>query len=168
MMPVFTLRNGLTGGHVLGALLAFFGLMAVANAFFVYYAVGTFNGFEANDAYRRGLAYNERIAAAEDQASRGWTANAKYEVGSGQLSIDLSQPGGVPVAGLTARGRVVRPATDREDRVLELSETQSGSYVAAIRLAPGQWVVFADLYGTAQDGEPLFRVKQRLWVSEIK
>ena len=41
------------GRHVLLALLGFFGFMLLANGIFLYYAVGTFNGFETTDAYRK-------------------------------------------------------------------------------------------------------------------
>ena len=38
----------------------------------IYKALTTFGGVETPDAYRKGLAYNQRIAAEEAQAGLGW------------------------------------------------------------------------------------------------
>ena len=53
----------LTGAHVLAGLFAFFGVMLAANGVFVYVATTTFSGLSTDDAYRKGLSYNETIRA---------------------------------------------------------------------------------------------------------
>ena len=46
--------KGIAGRHVLSALIAFFGVMFIANGFLVYYAVSTFSGGERPNPYRSG------------------------------------------------------------------------------------------------------------------
>ena len=61
------LANGIEGRHVLMGLIAFFGVMLLANGIFVYFAVATFSGGDTSNAYRKGLNYNDTLAAAELQ-----------------------------------------------------------------------------------------------------
>lgn len=165
-MGFFTLRNGLTGRHVLAALIGFFGLMGVANAFFVYFALGTFNGFESRDAYRKGVAYNEQLAADEAQASLGWKTSTLYDQARKRLLVRIADASGAPVAGLSGKAELRRPVTDRDDRGLELREAASGVYEAEVSLAAGQWIVAAELFSGAGEAAPVYRIKQRLWVKE--
>ena len=55
--------NGIQGRHVLAGLAGFFGLMLLANAVFVYFAVATFSGGDTSKPYQKGLHYNQTIAA---------------------------------------------------------------------------------------------------------
>ena len=67
--------EGLEGRHVLMALIAFFGVMLIANGIFVYFAVLTFSGGDTPESYRKGLNYNETIAAgASDRARLAYRA----------------------------------------------------------------------------------------------
>ena len=56
------------GAMCLSALIAFFGIMLIANGIFVYFAVATFSGGDTSNAYRKGLNYNDTLAAAELQS----------------------------------------------------------------------------------------------------
>ena len=49
----------LTGRHVLAMVLAFFTVVMGVNAIFAYIAISGFSGIETEDAYVKGLAYNE-------------------------------------------------------------------------------------------------------------
>ena len=84
--------NGLTGRHVLIALVAFFGVMLIANGIFVYFAVATFSGGDTSNAYRKGLDYNETLAAAERQAERGWHSEIAYDAKEGKLFASVFVP----------------------------------------------------------------------------
>lgn len=152
------------GRHVLVALLAFFGVMFVANGIFLYFAVGTFNGFETSDAYRKGLGYNARIASDAVQAARGWRPALRYEPDTRRLVMVVRDQRGDPVSGLKISGRIGRPATDGADRPLTLREIAPATYAAPLELAPGQWTVAMRLYEASRSGTPAYRLKQRLWV----
>ena len=58
---------------MLVAFIAFFGTIFLVNGTLIYEAISTHTGLVANEPYRKGLAYNERIAADERQARLGWT-----------------------------------------------------------------------------------------------
>jgi hypothetical protein len=79
--------NGIDGRHVLLGLIAFFGVMLVANSLLVYYALDTFSGGDRPDPYRAGLRYNDTIAAAERQAALGWQSDVAYDDDRGRLSL---------------------------------------------------------------------------------
>ncbi len=156
----------LTGRHVLYGLFAFFGVMLIANGFFLYYALGTFNGFETKNAYQRGLTYNTRIAADAAQTARGWKAMAHHDGGAGELVLEVRDRSGSDLAGLTISGEVRRPATDREDQSVRFREISPARYVAPAKLGAGQWVLSVEMREPGSAGEPAFRFKKRVWVEE--
>jgi nitrogen fixation protein FixH len=164
MRGLFRFPERIEGRHVLYGLLAFFGVMFFANGVFVYYALDTFNGLATQNAYRKGLSYNDRIAAQAAQAKRGWQPALRYEADRRRLMLEVNDSDGKPVAGLRVAGMVRRPATDRADRTLEMHEIAPALYAAEMDLAPGQWTVMAELYEFGDGRKPAFRHKQRLWV----
>lgn len=152
------------GRHVLFALFAFFGVLFIVNGIFLYFAVGTFNGFETSDAYRKGVTYNERIASETAQAARGWKTVARYELAGQKLIIEVRDRQGRGIAGLAISGEVRRPATDRQDQKVTLHEIAPARYSASVKLPAGQWILSAKI---SRPGETAFRIKQRLWVKEV-
>jgi nitrogen fixation protein FixH len=155
--------NGLTGRHVLLSLLAFFGVMLIANGLFVYFALSTFTGSDS-DPYRRGLHYNDTLAAAERQTDKGWQSALSYDAAKGRLLLGLTDDKSRPVRGLQIKAVVGRPVTDKEDRTLELQEQASGVYAADIDLPSGQWVISAATPDEPRSGVPAYQFKQRLSV----
>jgi nitrogen fixation protein FixH len=61
---------------------------------------------------------------------------------------------------------VGRAATDREDRAATFREIEGGLYVAELTLAPGQWVVQLHSNELSREGDPTYRLKQRVFVPE--
>jgi nitrogen fixation protein FixH len=157
--------KGLEGRHVLMGLIVFFGVMFVANGLLVYYALGTFSGGDRPDPYRSGLNYNETIAAADRQAALGWQTDVAYDAPAKRLTLRYSDHGGSPVSGLNLAATLSRPATDREDQTLTFHEFSEGVYVSDVALEPGGWVLSV-LSSTDEGGEPLHRLKRRLFVKE--
>jgi len=158
--------NGLKGRHVLMSLIAFFGVMLIANGLFVYFALSTFTGSDS-DPYRRGLHYNDTLQAAERQAEKGWQTSLSYDAAKQRLSLGLTDNQARPVTGLQIEAVVGRPVTNKEDRSLPLKEAASGIYAADIDLAPGQWVVSAATPDESSSGAPTYQFKQRLSVGAI-
>lgn len=160
----------LTGWHVLGALFAFFGMMVTANVIFVYFAVTTFTGVETEDAYRKGLAYNQQLSAAERQASLGWTGafGAEGPDSAKVITLKLEARDGTPVRGLKVDGRIGRPSTSKFDRDLTFTYQNNGRYEAGpLELAPGQWIVAVEAKdAVSSQADRSFRLKDRLeWQS---
>jgi nitrogen fixation protein FixH len=159
-----TQGNELKGRHVLLGLVAFFGVMLIANGIFLYYALATFGGGDTSDPYRKGLHYNDTLAEAAEQDTRGWRIALSYDRGTGQLSLFLRDKAGRALRGLAVASTLGRPATDKEDTALKLIESEPGVYSGRARLADGQWLVTATVEDPAAPGAP-YRLKQRLFIS---
>jgi nitrogen fixation protein FixH len=79
-------KGPITGRHVLYAMLIFFGVIFVVNGVFIYLARSTFTGVSTEDAYHKGLAYNDVIRAAGSQHTLGWQAVDAGRRASGDVS----------------------------------------------------------------------------------
>lgn len=163
ILPGAPRRRGLRGGHVLGIFLGFFAAVFMVNGAMIYSAVTTHSGLVANEPYRKGLHYNERITADERQARLGWTET--LEVGSnGRVRLALTEPDGRPVRGMKIAGVLGRPATHRHDIPLKLVEISPGQYEARIPALPeGNWLV--SLEARAREAaDPVYRMRRRVWL----
>lgn len=164
-LPQGWFANGIEGRHVLMGLIVFFGVMFVANGLLVYYALGTFSGGDRPDPYRSGLNYNETIAEAERQAALGWRTDFAYDASAERLTLRFADEAAVPVSGLILAATLTRPATDQQDRNLAFREVSQGVYVSDVALAPGGWVLSV-VSSAHAGGEPLYRLKRRLFVED--
>ncbi|MDX2202255.1 MAG: FixH family protein [Hyphomicrobiaceae bacterium] len=157
-------EQGLKGSHVLAAFLAFFGVIFLVNGSMIYKAIATNGGLVANEPYRKGLHYNERIAAFERQERLGWSDGVTL-ARSGALEVAIAGDDGKPVAGLAVRAVLGRPATNREDRQLALAEVAPGTYaVSAGELEAGAWLLSLQAFSGEAKGEPVYRARRRLWL----
>jgi nitrogen fixation protein FixH len=160
------LAEGLKGRHVLMALVGFFGVMLIVNAIFVYFALATFSGGDTSNPYRKGLDYNETVAAAKRQAARGWQGEIAYDDRAERLSFRVHDKNAAPVRGLSIQANLRRPATDREDRAVSLAEAEPGVYAAEVKLGPGLWVISLASTEGSDASEPVYQLKHRLFVAE--
>ncbi len=157
----------LSGRHVLFGLIAFFAIVLAADTYLIYKAVSTFGGLETEDAYRKGLAYNDRIAAANAQAKRGWRDRLDYLPQSKRLRIALLDRDGVGVSGLNITASLGRPATNRFDRKLSFVQTGPGIYEAEVpAIESGWWTVRVQAKRGAHDRRDaiIYEAKRRLWI----
>lgn len=153
----------LTGRHVVLSLIAFFGVIFAVNGYFLYAALSTHTGLIANEPYRKGLEYNDRIAAAEEQARLGWTDAAEALPGA-PIVFSLRDRTGAPVQGLMLRGFVGRPSTSQHDKPLAFRETEPGRYTAdAGKLDSGNWMLNVEALG-AGSNTVVYRARKRLWL----
>jgi nitrogen fixation protein FixH len=151
------------GRDVLALFLAFFGAIFAVNGALIYAAVSTHTGLVANEPYRKGLAYNERIFADEHQAQLGWSE--RLELGrDGHLRFVLAERDSRPVGGLRIRGVLGRAATNRHDVNLAFVETAPGQYEAqGPEIAAGSWLIALEAR-IAEGAEPTYRLRRRLWL----
>jgi nitrogen fixation protein FixH len=159
-------RGQIRGIHVLLGAVAFFGVIFLVNGIFLYSALSTYTGVVSKQPYRKGLAYNEMIAADEKQKQLGWQEAVTLDGAAGRLVVTFKDRDGAPVTGLAISGVVGRPSTDQLDADVTLKETQSGHYEALVGPhAEGVWLVQlkADL---SRDGgrETVYRIRRRLWL----
>lgn len=152
----------LKGQHVLGALVGFFGVVFAVNGVFLVSALRTHTGVVAVEPYRKGLAYNDRIALSDAQIALGWHDTIAVDR-SGVVVVTIAASNGEPVSQLRLTGRIGRAATETQDVRLTFSETASGQYRASTaELAPGSWVVEIN----AERGEADYRARRRLWLAQ--
>ena len=155
--------SGLRGHHVLAGFLAFFGVVLAVNGAMIYSAISTHTGLVAIEPYRKGLYYNERIAAGERQDRLGWIVALEVRL-DGSVLLRLAETAGRPVRNLKISAVLGRPSTNRHDMALTLVEKEPGEYATlAPPLSEGSWLfAFEAAYGDF--GQPVFRARRRLWL----
>lgn len=154
----------LDGRHVLFMLLAFFGVVFAVNAYFLVSAISSHTGVVAIEPYRKGLAYNERIAAGERQAALGWTETVTIRR-DGTVTASIVSSNGAAVGGLVVNGRIGRPSTASHDQPLIFTERSPGQYIAtASPIADGAWLVTAEARVAGSAADPVYRTRRRLWL----
>jgi len=156
----------LEGRHVLWGLIGFFGVMFFVNAIFVYFALSTFSGGDTSDPYRKGLHYNDTLKAQERQTERGWQTEVEYDDKTRQLRLSFLDKTAAPITGLRIGARLSRPATDREDRRIDLAEMSQGVYAATVDLAPGLWVISVASRKGGERSGGAYQLKRRLFVAD--
>ncbi|HWB44583.1 MAG TPA: FixH family protein [Hyphomicrobiaceae bacterium] len=162
-LPAMPRARGLRGHHVLGGLLAFFGIVLAVNGAMMYSAISTHTGLVANEPYRKGLHYNDRIAADQRQMRLAWRETLEVRP-DGRIRLDLAEADGRPVPALRIDAVLGRPSTNRYDIALTLVETQPGHYESvAGPLADGNWIFSFGARVGAQ-AEPVYRARRRLWL----
>lgn len=163
MAEVRQSSSGLRGIHVLFGVLGFFGVVFAVNGVFLYEALSTYTGVVSKQPYRKGLAYNERIAAEEQQQKLGWAVETRFERATGRLLATIQDGRGSPVTGLKLIGMMGRPSTAELDKHVVLTEQESGVYEAQVGPRPdGRWMV--ELKAEKGDGHVVYRLRRRLWL----
>ncbi len=133
----------LTGRHVLLALIAFFGVIIVANTIFITLAVKSFPGESEKKSYMQGLRYNDVLAERATQSALGWNAavtRIKLAETGGFVEISMLDGNGDELLHLNIEGALKRPAHDGEDSDLAFEELGGGAYRArTMVLTAGAW-----------------------------
>ncbi|MEM8877533.1 MAG: FixH family protein [Pseudomonadota bacterium] len=151
-----------TGRTVLLYLMAFFGVMLIANGFFVYFALSTFSGLDNPSSYKAGRNYTSQIEAAQAQAIRAWTVKADIARSGAGANIELlaTDHADAPVRGVDFAVHLGHPADRRHDFSVPLAVSDLGHFRGrAETLAEGWWTV--TIIGT-RDGETVYKSTERL------
>ena len=149
-----------TGKHVLLWLFGFFGVMFIANGFFVYYARTSWPGVVEDSPYQASQNYNKTLAEAEEQKLRDWhmALSLKRRQQDVFLVIEAKDKDGKPLTDLTIEATVGRQVTEDYDHALTLSPAGDGIYQGEIgSLDPGRWRVE---FEALQQGQLLFRTHE--------
>lgn len=143
-------------------------VVIAVNGVLVYFALGSWTGISTEDAYRKGLAYNQALAAARAQDQRGWSAEVAFEgtAGDGErragrLTVAFIDREGNPLEDLRVTAALLRPTHEGYDLHVALTQQGSGVYVEDVILPlPGQW----DARIEAHRRDDAFVAKYRLHV----
>lgn len=147
-----------TGRMALALFAAFFGVVFVVNGIFAYLATNSWRGLETNDAYQKGLDYNDTLARADAQRALGWRVDITLD--GARPVLRLVDKAERPLDGFEVTGVARRPVDERADRTLAFVGRGDGVYRSDVVLTePGQWDVRIEV--ARRDGEP-FLIGQRL------
>jgi nitrogen fixation protein FixH len=155
-------QRELTGRAVFICLVAFFGVVAAANALLIRVATSTFGGVEVDSSYKAGLQFQHELAAAREQDALHWRVTARLDrraAGDAELTLSVRDRDGAPLSGLQAVARLEHPADSRHDQVIAMRPSGPGSFTGATGAGSAQWDLLIDL---SRDGRTLFRSKSRI------
>jgi nitrogen fixation protein FixH len=141
-------------------------VVIAVNAVMITFAVRTFPGLETADAYRKGLDYNQTIAAADAQERQGWHADLRVATPERnddsrrtELLVRFTDRDGNPLSGLDVETFLIRPTHQGIDRSTRLEERGGGMYQGVIEIPlPGQW----DARIHAARGDMHFQMTRRI------
>jgi nitrogen fixation protein FixH len=128
-----------TGRHMLGVMVAFFGVIVAANLTMAAFAWTSWTGLVVKNSYVASQEFNDRAKDGREQAALGWQGELAYE--KGELRYRLVRGNGAVVAATGVEAALGRPAHEAEDTTVALSPTGDGSFGGDIALADGQWIV---------------------------
>jgi nitrogen fixation protein FixH len=128
-----------TGRHMLGVMVAFFGVIITVNLTMAAFAWTSWTGLVVKNSYVASQEFNDRAKAGREQAALGWQGELAYE--KGELRYRLVSANGAVVAATGVEVALGRPAYEAEDTTVALSPTGDGSFGGDIALADGQWIV---------------------------
>ncbi|MCW2306468.1 FixH family protein [Rhodobium gokarnense] len=156
-------RKPFTGRHVLISLIAFFGVMLVANFALLYFALTSWSGLEVPSSYEAGQVFNEELAVAHQQEARGWKMDVAADRASdGTVAVRLTARDkfGQALQNLSFTGRFSRPVKRADDVTFAMEETVPGTYEATVAdVGPGQWDIIVE---ANENGERVFRSRNRV------
>lgn len=126
-----------TGWHMLGVMGAFFGVIISVNMVLAYQANMTWTGLVVKNSYVASQHFQEESEARRDQLALGWNARTDYR--NGVFEIELKDRAGKAVSNVQAEVKLGRPAHEKDDRNMILSESAKGRYSGDTDLASGIW-----------------------------
>lgn len=154
----------LTGGMVLFMLLGFFATIIAVNMLLLGFAIKTFSGREAKNAYIAGMSHDRALAAVRAQDARGWVVDAQLKrVETGRSSIRLERRDAGAQGDLEAIARFEHPADSRQDRSIALARMSDRVWSAIADVPAGGWDLVIEL---RSGQEMLFRSRERIIVKD--
>lgn len=157
----------LTGRHVLLILVGVFAFVAAVNAFMIWQAVGSFPGVVTESSYRDSQKFNTDIAAAHDQAARGWQVDARTDRapdGRVVIHLEAKDAQGKPITGVAFKATLQHPANRHLDHVVALGAMvgSDGVYQGiATDVGEGKWGL--EVEGSTDKGR-VFRSENSLFL----
>lgn len=127
------------------AFVGFFGVVLAANVTLLSVAFGTWTGLAADQAYDRGIHYNEELEARAAQAALDWRGDYAFDdLGDRRVrvALTLSTPHDTLVDDAVVTAKFVRPTHQGFDTTVRMERNGRGGYAAATDLPlAGQWEV---------------------------
>jgi nitrogen fixation protein FixH len=154
------------GRAVAWILAAFFAIVAAANGALIAYSLESFTGVTTENAYEKGLAYNQTLAQAKAEVGLGWQVGVDFSApdrGHVRLAVTLHGRDGAALTGGVLTAHFIRPTSQGLDTDVALAETGAGRYEAQPMLPlPGVW----DIVVTASHDGASYQTTRRIFVPE--
>lgn len=146
------------------AFVGFFVVVFGANAVMIWLAFASWTGLETEQAYEQGLAYNDTLAAARQQAALGWQVEVGFaEPGDDALAIEvtLADRHGNPMEHAAVSAALVRPTHEGHDLTVALERRLANRYAAEVALPlAGQW----DVHLSIEAAGEVWRGRRRVFL----
>lgn len=134
----------------------FFVVQGAGFAWFYHLAHSTYTGVVTDNAYEKGLQYNNIISKSDAQDKLGWTSSFTRKNGALELSLHEK---GRPLSRADVKLWFIRPVHAGIDQHLVMKETSNGIYTAPIHLPEkGLWDVRIE---AVKDGR-VYQAAQRM------
>ncbi len=165
MSPGRPMQRAVAGSWIPWVFVGLFLVVLAVNGTMIAIAVSTFTGLETSNAYEKGLAYNNRLAAAAEQEKLGWEAVLDVApFGEQQVAIafELNDQLGNPITSAEVEAVLLRPVQEGHDMAVRLEDRGHGLYAAAIDLPfAGQWHIQLK----AEARNHIYRLAERIHVA---
>lgn len=139
----------------------FFAVQTALFGWFAYIAHKSHTGVVIDEAYKKGLRYNQVIAQADAQEKLGWRMDIDAKRGAdgnAAVAVRLKDRDGKTISGARVKLWLIRPVQDGMDQRLMLQAAGNGLYTGTAALpAPGLWELRAE---AEKDGHR-FQVSRR-------
>jgi nitrogen fixation protein FixH len=150
----------LTGWHMLGIMVLFFGTIITVNLIMAWNASNSWSGLVVQNTYVASQQFNGKVAQAKAHAASGIEGSLVIE--AGRVAYRVVNARGVPVAANEVAATFKRPVDERKDFTVMLKPAGQGLFVAARDVPVGQWIV--DI-STKHDGAKVFHQTLRTIVA---
>lgn len=141
----------------------FFVLLTGLLSYFCWLAVSSYTGLVTEDAYSKGVQYNQILRQAAAQEALGWKADVVVTPGSGKkmlITVMLKDKDGLPIKGAKAKAFAQRPTLGGVDKKVPLYEHAEGVYTVNVTLPlAGVW----DMYLSFVQGNNRFQLKKTVF-----
>lgn len=132
------LEKPLSGKWVFVAFSAFFAVVIAVNSIFITQALKSHSGLVTEDAYKKGLAYNEALAQARNQPE----INANLSFHDGVLTWTLNDETGAPIENASVQAHFIWRVKTGNDFKTPLYHVENGAYSATPNFpVKGSWQV---------------------------
>lgn len=128
-----------TGGHMIAAMLAFFGVIISVNLLMATFATKSWTGLVVKNSYVASQTFNESAEAFRRQEALGWHGEFAFQ--NDAISYRLIARDGTEVTAQTVALTFRRPAHETEDHSVMLTRFGDGDFRADHPLGDGAWVV---------------------------
>lgn len=115
----------------------FFGVIVAVNSVFVYKALETHTGVVTEQAYEKGLAYNETLEQARSQPA--WKEQASFD--NGVVRWQIADENGRAITDADVTASIYRQVRQGHDHKVTLVHKGNGVYESKVNLPlSGQWI----------------------------